>query len=393
MTTLKKGFKYRMYPTQEQQVFLEKTFGSTRFVYNQLLGQAISAYQAFKLDSTLPKPKVSSYDFINQLPTLKSNPDYPWLSEISSVALQESAKNLGKAFTNFFRAKGKSGYPRFKKKSNTRSLTLTTQGFQLEGNQLFLAKAKVPFTVNWSRDLPSPPTSLTITRNPSGHYHASFIADYQPTPTNGQSIIGIDLGIKTLATISTGQQIPNPKYYIQAQYKLTALQRQLSKKLKGSANRAKAILKVAKLHQYISNQRLDTLHKVTSKLISDNQAICIEDLNVKGMSSNRHLAKHVLDGGFGLFRHLLAYKAIASSWCRLLIADRWYPSTQLCSACGQKPLTKIKLGVTKWTCLYCGTIHGRDDNASQNLYNLAMSKLDVWEPSPGHVILLKAYQT
>ena len=387
-----KAFKYRIYPTEEQRVLLTRTFGSCRYVYNHCLAKASKAYQDYKANNSLPKPQTNYYEFAKQLQKLKQTPEHLWLYETSSTALQQSLLRLGKAFSAFFKQKGKVGYPKFRSRYQRQSATLPTTGFRVRNNQLFIAKSTEPIQVAWSRELPSEPTSATITLDQSGHYYISFICQYQPVPTNGQSIIGIDLGIKTLATMSDSQIVSNPKHYIASQYKLTRLQRQLSHKTKGSSNRTKARVRLAKLHDHIANQRQDYLHKLTSKLVSKNQAICIENLNVAGMSKNSRLAKHILDASFGYIRQLLTYKVVDSAWCRLLIADRYYPSTQLCSHCGSKPKPKIKLGVDRWVCQSCGAIHARDDNASQNLEKLAIASKALWQDLPGKIVLLDKYQ-
>lgn len=394
-TLLNKGYKFRIYPTEEQKVFFEKTFGCCRKVYNILLTDSIEQYKLYQQDK-IGKPKVSSYDFNNLLPNLKSRDDYIYLNEVSSKALQYSAFALGDAFKRFF--KTKKGFPQFKSKhSNTQSFTLESyepgaKYFHIKDKVLTIAKLDIPIKVVWHRELPSTPTKVTISKNPAGQYFASFLCKYRPEPTNGQGIVGIDLGIKTLATMSNGVEISNPKHYVKSQKKLTILQRRLSKKKKGSKNRDKARLKVARLHLKIANQRQDYLHKLSRSLVNDNQVIVIEDLHVKGMSRNHNLAKHILDGGFGLFRKMLEYKTIESSWCRLMIADRYYPSTQLCSACLVKPKVKIKLGVTQWTCFNCNSIHQRDDNASKNLEGLATRNPQLWLEYPGNIILCKNYE-
>ena len=397
-----KGFKYRIYPTDEQKVLLAQTFGSCRYVYNYCLDRSITAYQTYKADlgslakppgSALAKPSTNYYQFAKWLSELKQIPEHSWLYDVSSAALQQSVKRLDKAFSSFFKQKGRVGYPKFRSRHQRQSATLPTSGFRFHDNQLFIAKSKEPIRVVWSRDLPSEPTSATITLTQSGRYFISFTCAYQPVPTNGQDIIGIDLGIKTLATISDGGTIANPRHYVKSQFKLRKLQRQHSHHKKGSANRNYSRLKLAKLHEHIANQRQDYLHKLTSKLVSENQAICIEDLNVAGMSKNHNLAKHILDASFGTFRQLLTYKVLDSSWCRVLIADRYYPSTQLCSNCGTKPTLKIKLGIDKWVCQNCQTTHGRDDNASRNLLSLAIASTAKWLDFPGHIVLLPRYET
>jgi putative transposase len=391
----KKGFKYRIYPTLEQQVFLEKTFGCCRKVWNTLLAEAVVEHKLFKQDKNV-KPSLNSYDFCRKLTKLKNDQYYEYLNEVSSKALQISALSLGNSFQKFF--KEKKGYPKFKSKhSNKHSFTLESyetgaKYFWIKNKVFTISKCDTPIKVRWHRKLPSCPTQVTISKNASGEYYASFLCEVYPEMTNGTGKVGIDLGIKTLASLSNGEDILNPKHYVKAQKKLAKYQRRLSKKQKGSKNRNKARIKVAKVHQHIANQRQDYLHKLSRSLVNDNQVIVIEDLHVKGMSRNRKLAKHILDAGMGMFRQMLTYKVIESNWCTLLIADRFYPSTQLCSNCGVRPLVKIKLGVTHWTCHSCKTEHGRDTNAAKNLVKLVVDRPELWLNHPGKVLLSKPYK-
>lgn len=395
---LKKGYKFRIYPTPEQVVFLEKTFGCCRKTWNTLLAQAIEEYTSWKLDTTLPKPKISSYDFAKAITLMKTQEEYRYLNEVPSKALALTGHALGQSFQRFFQSKGKLGYPKFKRKNtNKSSFTLESyptgaEYFWVKNKVFTITKLKTPIKISWSRDLPSSPTQVTISKNAAGQYFASFLCDVLPKFTNGQGVIGVDIGIKTLATVSNGTAIRNPKYFIIAQKKLAKYQRRFARKCKGSKNREKARLKVAKCHLKIINQRNEYLHQLTRKLVNDNKVIVIEDLAVKNLSKNSKLSKHIMDAGLSKFRRYLEYKAIESLWCRVLVADRFYPSTQLCSYCGIKPLVKIKLGVSKWTCVSCGTIHGRDDNASINLSHLAIKHPELWMEYPGKVIICKSYR-
>lgn len=394
MTTLVKGFKFRYYPDQAQQVLLGRTFGCTRYVFNYCLDKARSDYEAYKANPARLKPQVNYNEFSRQLTALKTSPDHIWLNEVSSTALQQSLRRLGAAFTVFFSKsrKGKSGYPNFRSKYRRQSITLTTDGFRVKDGKVYIAKCSTPLNIIWHRELPSQPTSLTISLEPTGRYFISFVCEYQPQPTNGQGIIGIDLGITDIATMSTGETIANPRHYIKAACRLGRLQRQLSKKKPGSKNRDKARLKVAKLHAHIANQRKDFLHQLTTRLVSKNQAIVIEDLAVGNMGRNRHLSKHIMTAGWGMFRAMLDYKVVASSWCRLIVADRYYPSSQLCSTCGERPDQKLKLATRVWTCPKCHTQHQRDDNASKNLANIAFKYPELWQDHPGMTTLTGSYK-
>ena len=335
----------------------------------------------------LQKPDVSWTGFTAAITQIKQDPEKPWLKEVSSVALQQTGIDLGRAFIKFF--KGKTKYPKFKKKSNHQSFRLTRQYFTISDEQFYIAKCKTPIKVKWSRDLPTPPSSVTVSMTPSGKYYASFVCEYFPVPTNGTGTEGIDLGIKDLAFLASGEAISNPKYFVDAQKQLKKLQRRLAKKTKGSKNRNKARLKVVQLHEYIANSRLDYIHKLTTRLVRENQTLCIEDLNVKGMSKNRKLAKHILDASFATIRKQLEYKVRDSKHCNLVVVDRWYPSTQLCSACNRKPSTKITLNIRSWQCEYCHTVHGRDQNAASNLMLVAkrVQSLPDYKDKKGCIIL------
>lgn len=387
-----KGYKYRLYPTEEQKQLLEKTFGCTRYVWNHFLDKSIKDYEACKADDTLSKPDVSGHGFVIKLPVLKRQPETSWLNEVSSVALQQKLLDLEQAFQNFFgkNRKKANGYPKFKSKRYRQSFRLTKAGFSLVNGQLYLAKCLEPFKVVWSRELPSDPTSVTISKTAAGEYYVSFVCYYMPVKTNGTNITGIDLGISNLATLSTGEDIANPKHYNKTQKQLARLSRRLAKKQKGSKNRNKARIKVAKLHEHVANQRKDFLHKLSTKLVRENQALAIEDLRVANMSRNRKLAKHIMTAGWGMFRKFLEYKAIDSQHCRLVIADAYYPSTQLCSACGIKPTEKLKLHVRQWTCSSCNTTHGRDHNAGLNLKQLALKMLDYVNDKQDHSPIILA---
>lgn len=392
---LAKGFKCRIYPTNEQQAYLNKTFGCCRFVYNHLLASSQLAYDHWKLNNQLPKPKMNTFDLINQLPTLKQQPEYLWLNEVSSCALQQKVQDLGKSFGNFFKRNSKGvGYPKFKKRGYSDSFRLTPKYFAIKGNVFTIAKCVTPIKIISDRVLPSEPSQVTISRNASGQYFASFLCEYTPKPvTTGVGVLGIDVGIKDLVVTSKGDFVENPKHYLHAAHRLARFQRRLSRKQKGSKNRNKARLKVARLHQHIVSQRCDHLHKLSTRLIGENQAIVIENLNVKGMSQNRKLAKHVMTAGWSMFRKMLEYKAQASQHVKIIIASRWYPSTQLCSACYKRPTKKLKLSERGWTCTHCGTVHQRDVNAAQNLKLLgewALAKPGVLD-SPCAVVLAEQY--
>ncbi len=370
-----KRYKYRIYPNKNQREYLGRVFGSCRWIYNHFLAENIKQMDLHKEDPAKhPKPNTSTFHFNNLLPDLKNQEETKWLKETPAQVLQQANTHLTSAFSNFF--KHKKGYPKFKNKQGKQTATYPNQQYFIKDNKLRLASLKEPIKVKWDRDLPSGKvTACGVTKTSSGEYYASFVCEYIPVKTNGTGIVGIDAGITDLFTISDGTIIDNPRHFVKSQKKLARYQRQHARKQKGSANKNKARIKVAKLHNHISNQRSDYLHKLSTKLVSENQAIGIESLMVKNMVRNRKLSKHIAGAGWGMFRDQLKYKATASGHCRLFLADPYFPSTQLCSHCGKKPKEKLKLGTRKWTCMICSTIHQRDMNAAKNLEILATSEL------------------
>lgn len=376
-----KGFKYRIYPTEEQKVYLAKIFGSCRFVYNHFLAKCIKEYEAHKADNTLPKPVIDKYLFQNELVSLKNtNPDYAWLQENPAHVINESVFDLHSAFTRFF--KQKKGYPKFKSKHDKQTATFDDFCFRIKDNELFLAKCKTPFKVVWSREMTRIKIPYaTISKNSAGQYFVSFTCQYTPEKTDGKGIVGIDLGISNLAVFSDGTQIDNPRHFVKAQEKLARLQQYHARKQKGSKNREKSRLKIAKQHQYIANQRADFLHKLSTKLVRENQAIVVESLKVSSMLKNHKLAKHIADASWSEFNRQLLYKTAASQHCKLLYAASDFPSTQICSCCRRRSPEKIVLGVKNWLCPYCGVYHDRDINAAINLRMLGVMNLSI----PGFV--------
>ena len=359
---MKKGFKFRIAPDKEQIELLNKTFGCTRFTWNSVLAKSIKDYKAY-IDSgkTIEKPSTHPKSLAYHAAKLKK--EYEFLKEVSSVALQQTLMDLGNAFSGLFNGKG---HPKFKKKQSRQSFRLQDTAFVFKDGEFYIAKCKTPIKVFWSRELPSKPKSVTISREPCGEYYASFVCEYTPTRQKGTGITGIDLGLKDLVITSEGDKVDNPKVYRQYQKKLRRLQKSLSRKKKGSNNRAKAKLKVVKLHKTISNIRKDYTHKLTTKLVSENQAIGLESLNVKGMVKNSRLAKSLHDASLGEISRQLVYKT-QEAGSLLVKMDTWFPSTQLCSYCGTKPATKLKLSDRMWECTHCQTTHDRDINASVNM--------------------------
>lgn len=350
-----RAYKFRIYPTPEQEILLRKTVGSCRFVYNWAL--------AARTDSWVNGKKSMSYRKTNKaLTELKDEPEREWLSEVSSVCLQQSLRNLDCAFSNFFQKRAK--YPSFKKRRNGGSATFFNNAFRLKEGELFLAKMSAPMNVRWSRELPSAPSSVTVKVNSSGKWFASFLCkeEIAKLPPSDKTV-GIDAGIKTFATLSDGRKIRQPESVRRLRSVIAKAQRAASHKKKDSKNRARANLKVARLYERQANIRNDFLHKLSTELVRENQAIAIEDLSVVAMMKNPLLARAIGEQGWRTFRQMLTYKC---DWYgrELLVVDRFYPSSKTCSACGKQ--TALSLDDREWTC-QCGAIHDRDVNAAKNI--------------------------
>lgn len=348
-----KAFRTKLKLNDRQATLMAKHAGYARFVFNWGLHLWRSAYEeGLKLNINSIKKVFTNY----------VKPQYPWMSELSSKVYQYAFINLGDAFKRFF--KGISSYPKFKQKGHHDSFTLDNSGkpFKLSGT-----RHKLPF-VGWVSTFEGLPESwvkkVTITRQ-AGDWYISFFVEITPeiTPKYREKI-GVDLGINNLATCSDGTNFSNPKAYKSAAKKLARLQRHLSRKTKGSKNWYKCLLKVQRLHQRVANIRRDTIHKITTFLAKNHSQVVIEDLNVSGMLKNHCLAGSIADASFYEFRRQLDYK---SSWygSKLIIADRFYPSSQLCSNCGARQ--KMPLNQRIFQCQNCGLVIDRDLNASINL--------------------------
>lgn len=392
---LKKGFKFPIYPSVEQKQLLEQTFGCCRYVYNRGLAEAKSEFKTYlELTNTLPlnppsKPDVSGYGFVNRLTQYKEDLSSYWLNEVSAVALQQAMLHLGHAFTTFF--KNKKGYPKFKKKQQDQSFNLMKTGFSIKDGQFKIAKCKDPIKVVFSRQLPSEPSSCTISRTSTGKYYVSFTCEYLPKPTTGIGAIGIDLGIKDFAVLSNSTRIANPKNYLKAQQILKRRQQALSRCKPGSNRRNKARIAVAKIHAYVSNTRHDFQHKLSRQLVNENQVIGAEKLMVKNMVQNRHLAKHISDASWASFTQKLQYKVIESQYATLVYMDPFFPSSHLCSKTGIKLGRKLNLAEREWWCHHCGHIHDRDVNAAQNILNKSLETLAKYDArvTAGKIVLAK----
>lgn len=369
-----RAYKYRLYPTDEQKVLFAKTFGCCRFVYNWGLNLKISAYKE-------KKETLSNVHITNLMRSeLKSKNE--WLKEVNSQSLQSALRNLDTAYSKFFKNPKAVGFPKYKSRKNKQSFQCPQHcSVNFNSSTISIPKAKnIPAILH--RKFAGKIKTVTISMNPSGRYFASVLVETNITELSVSEIreentIGIDLGVKEHAVCSDGRIFDNPKNLSHSLELLQRRQRQLSRKQKGSANRDKARIKLARIQERISNQRKDHIHKVTSILTHDSQVytICIEDLNVKGMQQNRKLARNISDASFGMFRSILEYKC---RWygINLISIDRFAPSSKTCSKCGYV-YDGLTLSNRRWQCPQCGSIHDRDLNAACNIKNFGLKALPV----------------
>ena len=396
LVPLKKGYKYRVYPTLEQQEQLAGLFGSNRFLWNFLIDKIEKAYQNYqeqlKLDPSNPPdyPKTDGYSLVTMIPTIKQ--EFPWMKAHSSVSFQQTALHLGSAYKTFFQGRKlsrKPGKPRFKSKRNHQSVSLMKTGFILKGGQFTVAKMKTPLHVVWSRDLPSEPSSCTLSKTPTGEYYVSFTCEYTPPKTSGTNVTGIDLGLTHLAILSDGTKIDNPRHYQKAQRRLKRLQQPLSRKQKGSKNRTKTRIRVAQCHHHVAAQRKDHLHKLSRTLVNENQVIGLETLKVANMVRNRKLAKHIHSAAWSTLLQYIAYKAKESQHCKVVMMHPYFPSSHLCSVTGKHLGRKLDLRERAWGCPHCGQTHDRDVNAAQVIATEALQQVE-WhgilrDPNAGYL--------
>ncbi len=353
------AYKYRFKPSKEQAEMLEHTFGCVRFVYNNAL--------AFSKEQYEQGNKTNFSDWNKNLTTLKKDADFAWLKNVSSVPLQQSLRHLDKAFKAFF--KSGVGYPKFKNKRGKQSACYMANAFKFnaETKQITLAKMKNPLKVKLSRSFNGCPSSVYVSKTKTGKYLISMLVEteIQPLPIASKTV-GIDVGIKSLAACSDGVVFNNPKYTKKYEKKLAKAQRKLSKKVKGSNNFNKQRIIVAKIHEKIANGRVDFTHKMTTKLINENQVICTESLRVKNMVKNKKLAKAISDANFGEIVRQLEYKA---AWYGRTVSkiDQWFPSSKLCACCGAVYQGKWSLAIREWRC-DCGSVNDRDLNAANNIH-------------------------
>jgi putative transposase len=367
MNTVQRAFKYRFYPTFEQERILNRHIGAARFVWNWALAIRSAAW-------TDRQERITGIDLMRELTKLRNSADTDWLSEVSATVMQQVLRDQDTAFKNFFDGlKGKRprmGYPRFKARATARkSLRYTRGEFSYRNGQLFLAKMREePLNIMWSRPLPEgvAPSSVTVSCDPTGRWHISILTEDTPELAVETGLaVGIDLGIKTFAALSDETVVAHPALLRRHELRLKRYQKRLSRCQKGSLNRAKARVKVARQHAKVADARRDFLHKTSTAIINRYDVICIEDLAVKNMVKNHCLAKSISDCGWAEFRRQLEYKA---AWYgkRIIVIDRFHPSSRLCSDCGWKNL-HLKLSDREWVCLDCGTLHDRDINAAKNI--------------------------
>lgn len=357
---MKARYQYRIYPSDQQVKSLARVFGCVRVVWNDALALC---NQSEKLPSNGNLQKIC-------ITQAKLTEQREWLKEVSNIPLQQSISDLGTAFKNFFESlsgqrKGqKVKSPRFKKKDNYQSARFRKGGFSLKAGKVYLAKIG-NIKTKWSRPLPAEPSSVTVIKDRAGRYFLSFVVEIQPETKPPQyESVGIDLGIKTFAVLSNGEQISSPDYSI-LERQIRRAQRKLSRRQKGSRRRELMRLKVAKLKAKQADTRKDFLHKLSTKVVDENQVIALEDLNVSGMLKNRCLSRAISQAGWREFRTMC--KAKSDKFGReFVVINRWEPTSQICSDCGYR-WGKLDLSVRELVCINCGVHHDRDINASKNI--------------------------
>ncbi|MFE2041220.1 RNA-guided endonuclease InsQ/TnpB family protein [Streptomyces sp. NPDC059477] len=366
-THVKRAFKYRFCPTDAQAAELSRTFGCVRKVYNLALAARTQAWAR--------QERVNYNQTSAMLTAWKRTGELAYLNDVSSVPLQQALRHLQTAFANFFGKRA--GYPRFKsRKKSRKSAEYTTSAFRFRDGKLTLAKMAEPLDIVWSRPLPegASPSTVTVSQDAAGRWFVSLLCEdptVKPLPPT-ETAVGIDVGLDHLLTLSTGEKVANPRHERRDRVRLARAQRQLARKAAGDgANRAKARRKVARVHARIADRRRDHLHKLTTRLVRENQTIVIEDLSVRNMVRNAGLARAISDAAWAELRSMLEYKA---QWYgrEVIAIDRWFPSSKLCSACGSLR-DRLPLHVRTWKCGGCGTTHDRDVNAANNILAVGLT--------------------
>ncbi len=356
---MNKAFKYRIFPNDEQKKNLAQTFGCVRLTFNTMLAARTKAWQQ-------NKQHLSYHDTAQMLTTLKKQEDRIFLNDVSSVCLQQTLRNLDCAFRNFFAGRAK--YPTFKKANSNQSARYANNAFKFADGKLPLARQTEPLEISWSRPLPDDAkiNSLTISKDTTSRYFISihFETDWSPLE-DLQTSVGIDVGIKTLAVLSNGENLENPKFLPLAEKRIKKLQRRVYKKVKGSNNRRKAKLKLARADASVADKRQDYIHQFTTKTIRENQTIIVEGFSVANLLKNHCLAKSIANASWSEMFRQLEYKA---EWNgrKYLELDRFFPSSKICSSCSHL-LVKLPLSVRVWDCPNCSTHHDRDLNAAKNI--------------------------
>lgn len=361
---MNKGVKFRIYPNKNQEKLILQTFGCCRLIYNKGLDMRDKAYKSGE--------KANYVQTSAMLTALKKTEQFAFLKDVEAVALQQSLRDLDRAYQNFFQKRAK--FPQFKNKHNNHQSYRTlnqNNKIRIVGNYLKLPKlgyVKIKQSMEVGHI-----NNVTVEKTPAGKYFAVLNVDFEPQfKQNNSSLIGIDVGLKEFYTDSNGNKVDNPKYLEKSEKKLKREQRRLSRKQKGSNNRDKQRIKVAKIYEKITNQRNDFLQKESTKLVRENQTICIEDLNIRGMLHNHKLAKAISSVSWSKFFIMLEYKA---TWYgnTIIRVPTFYPSSQTCSKCGQSNPSVKNLAIREWECPFCHTVHDRDYNASINILNKGLS--------------------
>ena len=364
---VKRAFMFRFYPTDEQAAELSRTFGCVRLVYNKALEARTAAW-------VQESRRVGYAESSALLTCWKKSEELAFLGEVSSVPLQQALRHLQGAFVNFWAKRA--GYPKFKSRKKSKcSAEYTRSAFTFRNGALRLAKMAEPLDIVWSRPLPegAEPSTVTVSRDSAGRWFVSMLCEdgsVQPLPPAPNPVVGIDAGITALVTLSTGEKVGNPKFGKQDRERLARAQRELARKQKGSKNRDKARIKVARVHARIADRRRDHLHKLTTRLVRENTVpincvVVIENLAVRNMLGNHTLARAISDAAWSELRRQLEYKC---AWYGrvLVVVDRFYPSSKICSVCGHQ-VSALPLDVREWTCVACGAMNDRDVNAARNL--------------------------